>query len=58
MVESESKYNPVFQFDFKLQQQPVSMLFTSVTGHLVSTKFEDKYKSWTTFNPSVLLDQE
>ena len=27
-MDSESKYNPVYQFDFKLQQQPVSMLFT------------------------------
>jgi len=33
------------------------MLFTSVTGHIISTKFENKYKNWSSFNPSELLDQ-
>lgn len=55
-MESESKYNPVYQFDFKLEQEPVSMLFTSVTGHVFQTKFEDRFKNWSSFNPSVLLE--
>ncbi|EAS00239.2 DNA topoisomerase (macronuclear) [Tetrahymena thermophila SB210] len=56
-LDSESKYNPVFQFEYKLKQEQVNMLFTSVTGHLISQKFDDKFKNWKSFNPSVLLDQ-
>ena len=34
------------------------MLFTSVSGHLVSLKYLDKYKSWQQWDPYVILNAE
>ena len=52
-LKSHSVYNPVTQFDFRLQSgngpyRNVSMMVTSVTGHLMETEFEDRVKrgSW------------
>jgi DNA topoisomerase III len=42
--ESLSKYNPVFEFDYKIKDQDYKMIFTSVTGHLMSYDFKNKTK--------------
>ncbi|EGR31996.1 hypothetical protein IMG5_098220 [Ichthyophthirius multifiliis] len=55
-IQSESKFNPIYKFNYQLYQQPVNMLFTSVTGHIIQTKFDDKFKNWTQVNPQILLD--
>ena len=33
------------------------MLFTSVTGHLMSLKYLDKYKNWNEWDPAIILSQ-
>lgn len=34
------------------------MLFTSVSGHLVSLKYLEKYKNWQQWDPYVILNAE
>jgi DNA topoisomerase III len=45
-IESASKYNPVYSFDFLLNNQQCIMLFTSVTGHLTDMEFQADCKNW------------
>ncbi|CXJ04484.1 DNA topoisomerase 3, putative [Plasmodium berghei] len=53
---SYSKYNPVFTFDYKMENETWSMFVTSVTGHLTDQKFDDKYKNWNNTDPHELFD--
>ncbi len=41
---SLSKYNPVFEFNYKIKDEDYSMRFTSVTGHLMNYEFNSKSK--------------
>jgi DNA topoisomerase-3 len=43
-TESLSKYNPVYEFDYKIKDQEYKMKFTSVTGHLMNYDFKNKTK--------------
>ncbi|SCM06242.1 DNA topoisomerase 3, putative [Plasmodium chabaudi chabaudi] len=53
---SYSKYNPVFTFDYKMENETWSMFVTSVTGHLTDQKFDEKYKNWNNTDPHELFD--
>ena len=44
--DSKSPYHPVFSFDFELQKKEYEMLFTSVSGHLMSYEFSGESKKW------------
>uniref|UniRef100_A0A8C9GT69 DNA topoisomerase n=1 Tax=Piliocolobus tephrosceles TaxID=591936 RepID=A0A8C9GT69_9PRIM len=55
-IKSYSKYNPVFEFDYKTNSDTWSMVVTSVTGHLTDQKFDDRYKNWTKTDPQDLFE--
>ena len=54
-VHSDSKFNPVYEFNFPLKGNSVNMIFTSVTGHLMKIEFLEEYSNWNQVNPSILL---
>ncbi len=41
-------YNPIFEFDYKILENQYQMNFTSVTGHLMTTRFAGgpEIKKW------------
>jgi DNA topoisomerase III len=45
-LDSLSKYNPVFQFKAKLDRFFMSMIVTSVCGHIKEYRFPKKCKDW------------
>ncbi|CBZ54216.1 putative DNA topoisomerase III alpha [Neospora caninum Liverpool] len=51
---SQSRFNPVHQFEFSLQNRSCTMLFTSVRGHLMSLEFASAYQNWNTTPPEDL----
>ncbi|KAF9599783.1 hypothetical protein IFM89_001729 [Coptis chinensis] len=53
---SHSQYNRIFEFQFTLRNQPVQMVVTSVTGHLMELDFHDTYKKWHSCDPLQLYD--
>ena len=46
----KSKYNPIFEFEYQLNNVPVMMRVTSVLGHIMGLKFPDHCKNWQTTN--------
>ncbi|XRB16851.1 DNA topoisomerase III [Pseudoscourfieldia marina] len=52
---SHSPYNKVFEFPFTLNGEHVTMVFTSVTGHLMELDFDGQYKSWNSVDDTSLL---
>ncbi|KAL6011780.1 DNA topoisomerase 3-alpha [Asimina triloba] len=44
--DGRSRYNRIFEFDYTIRSQPCHMLVTSVTGHLMELKFEDRFRKW------------
>jgi len=61
----QSQYNHVFEFETaapiaSISPSPterVTLVFTSVTGHLFEQEFEARYRSWGSCDPSLLLDR-
>lgn len=45
-VSSFSKYHPIYEFDYSLNDSEYSMYFTSVRGHLMSWEFPPDKKKW------------
>lgn len=52
-----SPYNHVFDFQMDFEGQRVQMSFTSVSGHLMSTDFEERLRKWGSCDPLVLLNE-
>ncbi|KAI0560521.1 DNA topoisomerase [Gracilaria domingensis] len=50
-----SRFNPIYEFNMSVQGRPSHMIFTSVTGHIKNTDFEDRYRKWGSCDPSQLL---
>ena len=50
-LKSFSVYNPVVQFEYAFPAKSVSMIVTSVTGHLMEDEYEEEVKksSWNSF---------
>ena len=46
-IQGLSKYNPVFEFEYKYGATSILIRFTSVLGHVMSYKYPDAYRSWT-----------
>ena len=44
--EGMSKYNKIYEFDYNLMNQNVTMVMTSVSGHLLNNDFSGQYKHW------------
>lgn len=55
--DTASVYNKLYRFNYNVMGQASEMLFTSVTGHLMSLKYHDKYKNWNDWDPAVILSQ-
>jgi len=43
-----SKYNPVYEFDLKLNEKIYRMRVTSVLGHMMTPQFPPTHKDWET----------
>ncbi|KAF6035492.1 TOP3A [Bugula neritina] len=54
--EGYSQYNKIYQFDYMFQGQQVTMVMTSVSGHLQDVEFGGQYKSWKSCSPLALFD--
>jgi len=53
---SFSKYNPVYSFPYVVRGENVEMIFTSVSGHMMSLDFPEEYRNWTSCDPLVLFN--
>lgn len=55
--EGFSKYNKIFEFDYNLPNEgQCKMVMTSVSGHLLSYDFDDRYRKWWSCDPVSLFD--
>jgi DNA topoisomerase-3 len=41
-----SKFNPVYEFPYELNKEPVMMRVTSVAGHVMKMEFVGRFKTW------------
>ncbi|GMH33038.1 hypothetical protein BSKO_00872 [Bryopsis sp. KO-2023] len=55
-IPSCARFNKNFQFDYALNGQPATMVFTSVTGHLMELDFGEAHRSWGSCAPADLFD--
>jgi len=54
--QGQSPFNPIFEFPCHLPGVGrVTMVVTSVAGHLLENEFEGKYKGWSNVDPSALF---
>ncbi|CAL1541767.1 unnamed protein product [Lymnaea stagnalis] len=51
MREGFSKFNKIYEFDYRLMNQEVKMVMTSVSGHLLGLEFTGSFKKWNACNP-------
>ena len=42
----KSKFNPIFEFDYKINNQTTTYRVTSVLGHLMGVEFPESCKNW------------
>ena len=54
--EGRSKFNKIYEFEYTLFNQQVTMAVTSVSGHLLGLDFVGNYKSWQAVDPLVLFE--
>jgi DNA topoisomerase IA len=46
-----SRYHAIWEFPYNINGQPVDMVFTSVSGHLMEMDFPESYKRWSACSP-------
>ncbi|GFO25569.1 DNA topoisomerase [Plakobranchus ocellatus] len=56
MREGFSRFNKIYEFEYRLMNQQVTMTMTSVSGHLLGLEFIGTFKSWRSCNPVDLFD--
>ncbi|XP_042770380.1 DNA topoisomerase 3-alpha isoform X3 [Panthera leo] len=56
--EGLSKFNKIYEFDYHLYGQNVTMIMTSVSGHLLAHDFQMQFRKWHSCNPLVLFEAE
>nr|KAF6274313.1 DNA topoisomerase III alpha [Myotis myotis] len=56
--EGLSKFNKIYEFDYHLCGQNVTMIMTSVSGHLLAHDFQMQFRKWQSCNPLVLFEAE
>lgn len=56
--EGLSKFNKIYEFDYHLFGQNVSVAMTSVSGHLLALEFKSQFQKWHSCNPVLLFDAE
>uniref|UniRef100_A0A8D0BPZ8 DNA topoisomerase n=1 Tax=Salvator merianae TaxID=96440 RepID=A0A8D0BPZ8_SALMN len=56
--EGLSKFNKIYEFQCCMLGQNVTVLMTSVSGHLLAHDFKQPFRKWQSCNPLVLFDAE
>ncbi|XP_032472470.1 DNA topoisomerase 3-alpha isoform X2 [Phocoena sinus] len=56
--EGLSRFNKIYEFDYRLRGQNVTMIMTSVSGHLLAHDFQMQFRKWQSCNPLVLFEAE
>ncbi|XP_058531654.1 DNA topoisomerase 3-alpha [Ochotona princeps] len=56
--EGLSKFNKIYEFDYHLYGQNVTMIMTSVSGHLLAHDFQMRFRKWQSCNPLALFEAE
>uniref|UniRef100_A0A8C5A0A4 DNA topoisomerase n=1 Tax=Gadus morhua TaxID=8049 RepID=A0A8C5A0A4_GADMO len=54
--EGMSKFNKIYEYDYHLFGQNVSVSMTSVSGHLLGFEFKAPFQKWHSCNPVMLFD--
>ncbi|XP_072794621.1 DNA topoisomerase 3-alpha isoform X1 [Vicugna pacos] len=54
--EGLSRFNKIYEFDYHLYGQNVTMVMTSVSGHLLAHDFQMQFRKWQSCNPLVLFE--
>jgi hypothetical protein len=49
-------YNRIYEFGYRLNNENVTMLVTSVTGHMQELEFQEPFNNWSMCDPAVLFD--
>uniref|UniRef100_A0A8D3C4V5 DNA topoisomerase n=1 Tax=Scophthalmus maximus TaxID=52904 RepID=A0A8D3C4V5_SCOMX len=56
--EGMSKFNKIYEYDYHLFGQNVTVTMTSVSGHLLGLEFKAPFQKWHSCNPVLLFDAE
>ncbi|NWY02920.1 TOP3A topoisomerase, partial [Nothoprocta ornata] len=56
--EGFSKFNKIYEYDYHMFGQNVTMVMTSVSGHLLAHDFKLPFRKWHSCNPLALFDAE
>nr|XP_046270120.1 DNA topoisomerase 3-alpha isoform X2 [Scatophagus argus] len=56
--EGMSKFNKIYEYEYHLFGQNVTVTMTSVSGHLLALEFKTPYQKWHSCNPVLLFDAE
>ncbi|XP_074063752.1 DNA topoisomerase 3-alpha isoform X2 [Macrotis lagotis] len=56
--EGLSKFNKIYEFDYQLYGQNVTMVMTSVSGHLLAHDFQLPFRKWQSCNPLILFEAQ
>ncbi|NXV02190.1 TOP3A topoisomerase, partial [Cettia cetti] len=56
--EGFSKFNKIYEYDYQIFGQNVTMVMTSVSGHLLAHDFILPFRKWHSCNPLALFDAE
>ncbi|KAM8844721.1 DNA topoisomerase 3-alpha isoform 2-T3 [Spinachia spinachia] len=56
--EGMSTFNKIYEFEYHLFGQNVTVTMTSVSGHLMGQEFKAQFKKWHSCNPVLLFDAE
>ncbi|XP_017272283.1 DNA topoisomerase 3-alpha [Kryptolebias marmoratus] len=56
--EGMSKFNKIYEYEYHLFGQTVTVITTSVSGHLLALEFKAPFKKWHSCNPVLLFDTE
>ncbi|XP_075999266.1 DNA topoisomerase 3-alpha isoform X2 [Genypterus blacodes] len=56
--EGLSKFNKIYEYEYHLFGQDVSVSMTSVSGHLLALEFKAPFQKWNSCNPVMLFDAE
>ncbi|XP_054850854.1 DNA topoisomerase 3-alpha isoform X2 [Eublepharis macularius] len=56
--EGISKFNKIYEYQYHMFGQNVSVVMTSVSGHLLAHDFKMPFKKWHSCNPLLLFDAE
>lgn len=56
--EGYSVYNKIYEYEYNLFGQNVTVCMTSVSGHLLALEFKAPFQKWHSCNPVLLFDAE